>query len=445
MKRILVVDDDVTFSKIIEGYLRKKGYDTDCCHNIKDAVALLEQQQYVALLLDYRLPDGTGLDVMAAEKKSGRSTPAIIMTSFNDVRTAVKAIHSGAFDYITKPVNQEELLMRIKEAIHNDPDHPDASSRISSIAPFVEGTSPESQKLQHQVQLIAPTDMSVIIYGESGTGKEYVARQIHNQSSRSGKPFIAVDCGTLSAELSASELFGHVKGAFTGALLDKTGKFETADSGTLFLDEIGNLDYGIQVKLLRALQEKTILPVGSNREVKFDARIIVATNEDIKAGSGNGKFREDLYHRLNEFKINVPSLRQRRADLPLFVAHFIKEANYTLKKTVEGVAPEVMELFDQYDWPGNIRELKNIVKRLVLLATGPIALKEDLPDDMLLNIRYPPADPGTDLKLWQENKERELIEKTLFAVKYNKQKAAKLLNINRSTLYAKMEKYNITG
>ena len=447
MKRILVVDDDVTFSKIIENYLKKNGYNTDCCHNIKDAVTLLSQQQYAVLLLDYRLPDGTGLDVMAAEKKSGRYTPAIIMTSFNDVRTAVKAMRSGAFDYITKPVNQEELLMRLAEAIQTKEanEHSGTSTHEPFLMPFVEGVSPEAQKLQHQIQLIAPTDMSVIIYGESGTGKEYVARQIHHKSERSKYPFIAVDCGTLSTELAASELFGHVKGAFTGALNDKTGKFEAANGGTLFLDEMGNLDYGIQVKLLRALQEKIIVPVGSNREISFDVRIIAATNEDIKAGSGNGKFREDLYHRLNEFTINVPALRQRRSDLPLFVEYFIKESNHALKKTVEHVTPEVMELFEQYDWPGNIRELKNIVKRLVLLAAGSTATKDNLPDDMLLNIRYPSVDPGTDLKLWQENKERELIEKTLIAVKYNKQKAAKLLNINRSTLYAKMDKYKISG
>ncbi len=443
MEKILVVDDDVTFSKIITGYLKKNGYATDSCHNIKDATALLEERQYALLLLDYRLPDGTGLDVMAAAKKAGHNTMAIIMTSFNDVRTAVSAMRSGAFDYITKPVNQEELLMLVEEVIHHR--NPRDASVPASFSSFVEGISPESQKLRHQIQLIAPTDMSVIIYGESGTGKEYVARQIHNQSRRSGKPFIAVDCGTLSAELAASELFGHTKGAFTGALHNKTGKFEEANSGTLFLDEIGNLGYDIQVKLLRALQEKIVMPVGSNREIKFDARIIVATNEDIKTGTNSGKFREDLYHRLNEFQINVPPLRQREADLPLFVDHFIEESNRTLNRSVSNIAPGVMEIFEQYDWPGNIRELKNIIKRLVLLATGTTAFKEDLPDDMLLAIQHPPVDPGADLKLWQEQKERELIEKTLINVKYNKQKAAQLLNINRSTLYAKMNKYKING
>jgi len=285
--------------------------------------------------------------------------------------------------------------------------------------------------------------MSVIIQGESGTGKEYIARLIHSLSDRGAKPFVAVDCGTLSAELAASELFGHLKGSFTGAILNKKGKLEEADGGTLFLDEIGNLSYEVQVKLLRVLQERVIQPIGSNKEVKIDIRIVVATNEDLKAGVRNGKFREDLYHRFNEFKIEVPPLRKRISDFPLFVDFFIRESNRVLHRNVKQLSPEVQEIFSNYDWPGNIRELKNIIKRLVLLSKGEIASKDCLPEEMILDIGHPFRPEGTDIKAWQENKERELIEKTLKEVKYNKSKAAKLLNIDRSTLYVKMEKYNI--
>ncbi len=444
METILLVDDDLTFTKIIEQFLKKTGYIIDVCHNVKDAVARLDTRPYALLLLDYRLPDGTGLDVMHVAHQRTLQVPAIIMTSFNDVRTAVSAMQSGALNYITKPVNQDELLMLVSDAM-GPKDERGRSPATAPVPAFVSGISPVAQKMHQQIDLIAPTDMSVIIYGESGTGKEYIARRIHQQSKRADKPFIAVDCGTLSSELALSELFGHVKGAFTGALQNKTGKFEAAEGGTLLLDEISNLNYEVQVKLLRALQEKVIYPVGSNKVVHFDARIIVATNEDLKASAQKGRFREDLYHRLNEFRINVPPLRQRPEDLALFVAYFIQQSNSALNRTVHTLSPETMELFRKYDWPGNIRELRNIVKRLVLLTTGDIASEEHLPEDMLLDLESNLEDTGTDLKLAQEQRERELIERILKEVNYNKLKAARLLNINRSTLYAKMEKYNITG
>ncbi|KAA5532727.1 sigma-54-dependent Fis family transcriptional regulator [Taibaiella lutea] len=442
MHPILVVDDDHTFAKILESFLSRKGYIIDVCYNIKEAVAVLDSKLYALHLLDYRLPDGTGLDILNAAHNKGIKTPSIIMTSFNDVRTAVKAMHSGAFDYITKPVNQDELLMLIEQAIEKeDVVTPDVS--VNAPPHFVEGESAESKRLHEQIRLIAPTDMSVIINGESGTGKEYVARLIHTLSDRSDKTFIAVDCGTLSTELAASELFGHMKGAFTGALQNKTGKFEDANGGTLFLDEIGNLSYEVQVKLLRALQERVITPVGGNKEIKFDIRVIVATNEDLNNRISEGKFREDLYHRLNEFKVVVPPLRKRGNDIILFIDYFIRESNAILKRNVRQLSPEVLDIFRKYDWPGNIRELKNIVKRLVLLAKGDMAVKEDLPEEMLLDMEQSQPKEGTDLKVLQENKERELILQTLKETKHNKSKTAKLLNIDRSTLYAKMQKYNI--
>lgn len=443
MNTILLVDDDVTFTKIVEHFLKRNGYTIDVCHSVKEATAMLDTRSYALLLLDYRLPDGTGLDVIHTVRQQGLKIPAIVMTSFNDVRTAVKAMQSGALNYITKPVNQDELLMLVKDAL---PAHNDSGISTAAVASsFVEGVSQVAKKLRQQIALVAPTDMSIIIYGESGTGKEYIARQIHDQSRRSDKPFIAVDSGTLSSELATSELFGHMKGAFTGALQNKAGKFEEANGGTLFLDEIGNLNYEVQVKLLRALQERMAYPVGGNNVIEFDIRIIAATNEDLRVSVQNGNFREDFYHRLNEFKIDVPPLRQRMEDLPLFIDFFIKQSNHSLHRNVRELSTETIEVFKRYDWPGNIRELKNIVKRLVLLSTGEVAGKDDLPEDMLLDLQTPARDPGTNLKLAQEQQEKEMIEKTLKAVKYNKLKAAKLLNINRSTLYAKMEKYNIQG
>lgn len=437
-----MVDDDITFTKILKNFLKKNGYEIEIAHSVKDALPLLGQYPYCLFLLDYRLPDGTGFDIMSAAKEQSLNIPAVIMTSFNDVRTAVKSMRLGAFDYITKPVNQEELLMIVEQALQGDKVSELALERRREVA-FVEGESPESQKLHELIRLIAPTEMSVILQGESGTGKEYAARLIHDLSERAGKPFVAVDCGALSQELSSSELFGHLKGAFTGALQDKKGKFEHAQKGTLFLDEIGNLQYEVQVKLLRVLQERIVQPVGSNKEIKVDVRIIVATNDDLNNSVNEGKFREDLYHRLNEFKIMVPPLRKRGADLFLLIDHFIKEANLLLKRNVKAIAPEVLHLLQQYDWPGNIRELKNIVKRLVLLAKSDVAGMEGLPEEMLLNIKETVPGKETDLKAIQEDKEKMLIEKVLQEVKFNKSKAAKLLNIDRSTLYAKMEKYNL--
>jgi len=292
--------------------------------------------------------------------------------------------------------------------------------------------------------------MSVIIQGESGTGKEHVAKSIHRLSKRSEGPFVAIDCGSLSKDLAASELFGHKKGAFTGALQDKIGQFEAADGGTLFLDEIGNLGYDVQIKLLRALQERIVVPIGSTNPVKVDVRLIAATNEDLMVISQTGDFREDLYHRLNEFKIQVPALRERGEDLGVFIQHFVDKANDELGKNVRQLSKEVIDIFQKYDWPGNLRELNNVIKRLVLLSKEEIADLKALPQEMITSMQSVPAAVitskaagGSDLKLLQETHEKEMIEKVLQDVRYNKSKAAKLLNIDRKTLYYKIEKYHI--
>jgi two-component system response regulator HydG len=436
---ILIADDDLTFARIMEQMLHRAGYVTEICHSVAQATRQIARQPYDLLLLDYRLPDGTGLDIMQSAHEQGRNYPVIIMTSFDDVRTAVKAMRSGAFDYITKPVNREELLMLLKDAL--------AQSNTSwgktvAEGAWVRGQSAPSENMYRQLQLVGPTDMSVIIQGESGTGKENIARQIHMLSKRNEAPFIAVDCGTLSNDLAAGELFGHIKGAFTGALHNKKGKFEEADGGTLFLDEIGNLSYEVQIKLLRAIQERSFYALGGSKEIKVNVRIVAATNEDLKDKVSKGNFREDLYHRLNEFKVQVPALRERGDDLFLFVKHFINEANHSLDRQVKEISPEVALIFRQYDWPGNIRELKNMVKRLVLLTDGETAEARYLPEDMLQS-GHTTSNTGNDLRRLQERNEKELIEQTLKAVNNNKLKAAQLLNINRSTLYAKLEKYKI--
>ena len=442
MANILLVEDDKTFIQILQGFLVKQGYEVDARDCIKDAVTAISKTEYQLILLDYRLPDGIGLDLIKLLRSKDIKTPVIIITSFLDIRTAVNALKMGAFDYITKPIIPDELLMIINEAINK---------KEQKVTPptvtgqFVEGNSERSVQLSDYVKLVAPTEVSVIIQGESGTGKEHIARSIHAQSNRSKESFVAIDCGTLSSELAASELFGHSKGSFTGALQDKKGQFEMANKGTFFLDEVGNLSYDVQVKLLRSLQEKVIQPIGSNRTVKIDVRIIAATNEDLLLKVKNGTFREDLYHRLNEFKILVPALRQRKGDLPQFIQHFIALSNKELGRNVQKVSDEVMEIFTHYEWPGNLREMKNSIKRAVLLTKGDTIEKLVLPEEMLLenssNIHTPPAE--FDLKALQETNEREMIIKTLQEVKYNKSKAARLLNIDRKTLYLKLAKYNI--
>ena len=441
MTNILLVEDDKTFIQILEGFLLKQGYVVDAKNCIKDAIACIERKEYQLILLDYRLPDGIGLDLIKHVRSKSIKTPIIVITSFHDIRTAVNAVKMGAFDYITKPIIPDELLMLINEAISNK--NIKQTNSLPTSVRFVEGDSERSAQLSDYVQLVAPTDVSVIIQGESGTGKEHIARSIHAQSKRSNEPFVAIDCGTLSSELAASELFGHSKGSFTGALHDKKGQFEMADKGTFFLDEVGNLSYEVQVKLLRTLQEKVIQPIGSNRTVKIDVRIIAATNEDLLLKVKNGNFREDLYHRLNEFKIMVPALRQRKGDLPQFIQHFITLSNAELGRNVKKVSDDAMQIFTNYEWPGNLRELKNIIKRAVLLSKGNTIEKDVLPEELIMETLTNPSDSEFDLKALQETNEREMILKTLQEVKNNKSKAARLLNIDRKTLYIKLAKYDI--
>lgn len=443
MTDILLVEDDISFVHLIKSFLEKKGFTINFSESLKDAKDKLKIHTYQLILLDYHLPDGNAFDLISHLHLQELKTPVVIMTGFQDVRTAVKAMRLGIKDYITKPVKPEELLMVVEQTLKKETAAEEES--LAAAPGFVKGVSQTSQELNRYIDLIAPTNMSVIIQGESGTGKENLARSIHQLSKRSGGPFIAIDCGALSDELASSELFGHVKGAFTGATFDKKGEFVAASGGTLFLDEVGNLSYNVQVKLLRAIQERIIQPVGSNKLIKVDVRIITATNDDLKLSVKNGSFREDLFHRLNEFNIYVPPLRERKEDLELFIQHFISQSNAELAKHIKGVSREVMAVFQAYKWPGNLRELKNIMKRSVLLASGDLIQKSDIPAEMYAPKADNPINRETNLKLMNETNERELIIKTLNEVKFNKTRAAALLNIDRKTLYLKIVRYGIDG
>jgi two-component system response regulator HydG len=442
MAKILIIEDDTTFAQLLEGFLTKHGHNISLATHIKSSVKLIENETFDLFLIDYRLPDGIGFDVITHNRNLGISTPIIIMTSFNDVRTAVKSMQMGAFDYITKPVNPDELLMVIKNSLTKK--EPNNIKTETPETDFIKGKSAIADRLYEHIDLVAPTDMSVIIQGESGTGKEFAARTLHQQSKRAGKPFVAIDCGALSKDLAASELFGHVKGAFTGALNDKKGQFEAANGGTLFLDEVGNLSYEVQIKLLRALQERIIQPLGSTKPVAVDVRIITATNDDLLNSIAGGEFREDLYHRLNEFKIQLPPLRKRGSDLELFINHFVQLSNRDLDRKVKSISAEAKSLLLNYDWPGNLRELSNVIKRMVLLTPGEVAQVNALPDEMMIAVNQQTM-PGSssDLKAVTEQNEKALITETLIKARHNKSKAAKMLNIDRKTLYSKMERYGI--
>lgn len=362
---------------------------------------------------------------------------------------------------MTKPVNPDEILLTINNALNKEKEKSEsvtvsdkkdgASSKKKPQNGFdyVEGDSQVARRIMQYIDVVAPTNLSVIINGESGTGKEYVAKMIHAKSDRASKPFVSIDCGALSRELAASELFGHIKGSFTGAIADKTGQFVFAEGGTLFLDEIGNLTYEIQIQLLRAIQERRIRKIGSNQDIEVDVRIIVATNEDLQVAVKKGNFREDLYHRLNEFAIMVPSLRERGEDIDIFAGHFMQLANAELNKDVQGFDAEVTEIFKRYSWPGNLRELRNVIRRAVLLTSGDHVKKETLPHEIIFEKRDTeqlPVSGGaqpSDLKSLAEKTERELIINTLIKVNYNKSKAAALLKIDRKTLYNKLKLYKI--
>ena len=458
---ILLVEDDVVFSKMLSRFLERNGYDVIGCYSLEEAEKNLTPAIKM-IFTDLRLPDGDGINFLKQVKDIFPNLPVVVMTSYAEVSTAVEAMKLGAFDYISKPFQQEDVLNVIKNAQntvfstpkpetvetaaplsktdHSSPAKMVKAPKVTEENPYIEGVSPASKKLSKFINLVAPTDMSVLIMGESGTGKEVVAKLIHLKSERRNKPFIAVDCGAIPKEIASSEFFGHIKGSFTGAITDKKGHFEEANGGTIFLDEVGNLSYENQIQLLRALQERRIKPIGSSKEIEVDIRVLAATNEDLLEAVNKGDFREDLYHRLNEFAIKVPSLSERKDDLMIFGSYFLEKANEKLHKNVQGFTERAVQKMLNYNWGGNLRELSNVVKRATLLTTTDYISENELPDFVMSETRHSPTER---FSFSTKENERELIIGALHETNNNKTEAAKLLGFTRKTLYNKLKAYNI--
>lgn len=458
--KILVIDDDVSFCVMLKTFLERKGYQVTNAFNYQDAQQAVDKENFDVVLTDVRLPDSDGIELLKYIKNKSAQTQVILMTGYTEIKTAVNAMKLGAFDYVGKPINPDEIVYTIQQSLskRDTQSKPATVSKATKIASeeelsseFVKGKSESSLKLHEYIELVAPTNMSVLIIGNSGTGKENIAHSIHLKSKRKGKPYIAVDCGAIPKDLASSEFFGHIKGSFTGAIGDKVGHFEAANGGTIFLDEVGNLSYEVQVQLLRALQERKVKPVGSNTEVQVDIRVIAATNEDLLKAVREGEFREDLYHRLNEFGIVAPRLAERGSDIMIFAEHFLKESNRDLERNVLRFSEDVERLFLKYEWPGNLREMKNVIKRAVLLSKGEVLVKEVLPQEMFSEARAIGKESESissyssdeDLKLFSSKNEEHAIRTALEKVKFNKTKAAQVLGIDRKTLYNKMKLYDI--
>lgn len=448
---ILIVEDDLAFCKMLETFLKKKGYQVTTSSSSEEAIKKINSESFQVILADVRLPEKEGTILLETVKELQLTTKVILMTGYAEVSKAVEVMKMGAFDYISKPINPEQMLDLIQKAVGSlsenaslksieDQEKPvsETKEELEVNSSYVAGVSDASKKLNDYIKLVGPTDMSVLIIGESGTGKEYVAKNIHEKSRRKEEVFIAVDCGAIPKEIASSEFFGHVKGSFTGAINDKIGHFEAANNGTLFLDEIGNLSYDLQVQLLRALQERKIKPVGSSKEIEVDIRVIAATNEDLKKAVELGDFRQDLYHRLNEFSIQVPALKHRKEDLLLFANYFLDKANRQLQKESVGFSEEALEALKNYDWPGNLRELQNSVKRSVLLSDTKVIEKKDLPENIVNH-----TSTTTSYKLFKNQNEEQLILDALEEAGGNKSKAARILDVDRKTLYNKLKQYNI--
>ncbi len=453
---ILIVEDDLTFSTMLSTWLRKKDFEVNAVSSVSAAVKALTQTDKETpqlVLSDLRLPDHDGLYLLAWMRKQGFAQPFIVMTSYAEVQNAVEAMKLGATDYISKPIQPDLLLQKMKEAlrsaslsslpsttiqskVENITATTSASPTSATSHPGIEGHSPVAQDLYRLVALVAPTPLSVLINGASGTGKEYVAHRIHELSKRGNGPFVAIDCGALTKELAASELFGHTKGAFTGALNNKVGAFEQAQGGTLFLDEVGNLSYDVQVQLLRALQERRIRPVGSAEERSIDIRLVCATNENMTEAITQGRFREDLFHRINEFTLHMPLLRERGRDIIEFAHYFLQQANHELGRHITHLSPDAEQALLQYAWPGNLREMRNIITRAALLTEegNTLTSTQLLLPNSPSSITMPNS---LSLKVSQSD-ELSRIQEALQITGGNKSRAAKLLGIDRKTLYNKL-------
>jgi len=471
MRQILVIDDDMDMSRLLCHFLGRKGFQATSAFSGSKGLEKFKESNFDVVLCDFRLGDMDGVDILKEIKKINSDTVVIIITGYSDVKMAVEVMRLGAFDYITKPLIPEEVINVINNGLkgttgttnEQTKEKTRAAKVISFTNDFMVSKDTQAAAMYKEIELVAPTDYSVIIYGESGTGKEVIAKTIHQNSKRRDKPFLAVDCGTISRELATSELFGHVKGSFTGALTDKEGFFEACAGGTLFLDEIANLPLDVQAVLLRVIQEKKFKRVGASKDINSDVRILVASNENLQEAYKKGKFREDLYHRFNEFSISIPPLRSRKDDIIPFAHFFLKQACEELNKNLDGFEEEVLQLFFNYNWPGNLRELRNVIRRATLLSSSGKITSNVLPWEIIGTLSEPPVQrvmperedkiddepddniiPGKvsfDLKDAASQAEYETIINVLKHVKFNKAKAARLLNIDRKTLYNKLKNY----
>ena len=467
-KRVLIIDDDIDLCLLLSRFLTKNGFETSTAHSGQKGIALYDPANFDIVICDYRLDDMDGIKLIKGLKAKNPVVSILVITGYSDIKTAVEVIKLGAFDYITKPLIPDEVLSILNKLIasqdatttEEEPKESAKGAKKKIGLEFYKGKSPASVFLHEQADIIARTNYSVLLYGESGTGKEVIASLIHEMSERSGKPFVALDCGTLSRELAGSELFGHVKGSFTGAIQDKEGHFELAEGGTLFLDEVGNLSAGVQAALLRVIQERKFKRVGGNKEIPTDVRIIVASNENLSEAYRKGKFREDLYHRLNEFSIHLPPLRERREDIIPLAEFFLEQSNIETRKNIAGFNEDVLNIFLEYSWPGNLREFRNVVRRAVLLTSPDSKIAAaSLPQEIVSHhipvhhnafeqpmhqfeggLNQPQAFPNKDLlKGAASRAEFYTIMSVMQQVNFNKKKAAELLKIDRKTLYNKLK------
>jgi two-component system response regulator AtoC len=457
MAKILIVDDEEGVCELLRDVLEDAGFETAIAYNAGDALKILENDSPDTMLLDIKLPDADGIEFMEIIKKTGIQVPVILMTAFGTMEIAIQAMKQGAHDYLNKPLNLDELLLAVHKAVKMQQLVSEVATlreELDSENDYVDSLVGNSRHMQDIFKIIgkvADSDITVLLQGESGTGKEIVARAIHNNSRRSTRPFIKINCAAIPEHLMESELFGHEKGAFTGAFNQKPGKFELAHNGTVFLDEIGELSQSTQVKLLHVLQERDFERVGGTKSIKVDVRILTATNRDLKKLVQEGKFREDLYYRINVINIEMPPLRERKDDVPLLFNYFLKKFSRQYNKKITGVSPAAIALIEEFNWPGNVRELKNVCQQAVVMSRGSVILPDDIPlgdkvakfnagnlEGALINIGK-----NTDLKEIVANVEKQVILRALQEHKWNRQETARALNLNRRSLYEKMKEYNL--
>jgi len=456
--RILIVDDDPLVADSLGVFLKTRDYRVEVQTDAHRAIRTLKEGDDVDLLLtDVNMPGMDGFALLREAKKIDPSVVVVMLTGYGTIESAVKAMREGAEDYVTKPVIDEEMLLTVERALKRrnlSQENEQLRRQLNRSLKLdnLVGSDHRMRKIYETLATVAATRATILITGESGTGKSLIARAIHHHSPRKDKPFVEVNCGALPETLLESELFGHRKGAFTGAETDRLGKFLRADGGTIFLDEIATASPAFQVRLLRILQERRFERVGDDESVEVDVRVVLATNVDLKEAVDRGDFREDLYHRVNVVNIHIPPLRERPGDIPLLAEHFLKRYSSENEKPVEGISDDAMAKLSAFQWSGNVRELENAIERAVVLTRGTVLEPEDFPPDVSGVEAQAPQSPFefrsdgrtvTPLKKALEGPEREIIEATLASVNWNRQKAAKLLDINRTTLFNKMRKYGL--